>query len=140
MKITGQIVPHFSLQEMACNDKAETLLLSPELVRQAMMLEELRTALGKPLVVNSWYRTKEYNDAIDGSSQNSQHVLGCATDIALDDKMTSSQKDIFMSKAKTAWERICKTYGVKGGFGKYKTFFHVDSRKGSGPMSTWDMR
>jgi hypothetical protein len=50
------------------------------LVRLAKFLEEIRRVLGRPIMVNSAYRSPEVNTAI-GSKPTSQHCIGCAADI-----------------------------------------------------------
>ena len=51
------------------------------LVRLAAFLEEVKTVLGgKPVMVNSAFRSKIVNDAV-GSKDTSQHRIGCAADI-----------------------------------------------------------
>ena len=78
--------PHFTLEELTHTDHrlldttpndAETA----NLMRLAELLEQVKTALGgKPVMVNSAFRSKAVNDAV-GSKDNSQHRLGCAADI-----------------------------------------------------------
>jgi zinc D-Ala-D-Ala carboxypeptidase len=46
------------------------------------ILDPLREAYGKPLLVNSGYRSNFVNEAVGGVS-NSQHKLGCAADISV---------------------------------------------------------
>lgn len=50
------------------------------LVRLAEMLEQVRELLGKPILVNSAFRSKQINDGV-GSRDSSQHRVGCAADI-----------------------------------------------------------
>jgi len=51
------------------------------LVRLANFLEQVKEVLGgKPIIVNSAFRSKAVNDAV-GSSDRSQHRHGCACDI-----------------------------------------------------------
>lgn len=51
------------------------------LMRVAALLEQVKTVLGgKPIVVNSGFRSKQVNDAV-GSKDTSQHRIGCAADI-----------------------------------------------------------
>ena len=51
------------------------------LKRLAMLLQQVKTALGgKPVMINSGFRSKKVNDAV-GSKDTSQHRLGCAADI-----------------------------------------------------------
>jgi len=50
------------------------------LIRLANLLEQVRKLLGKPIMINSGYRSKAVNDAV-GSKDSSQHRVGCAADI-----------------------------------------------------------
>jgi len=77
---------HFTLEELTTTDHRE---LSNEpnesetenLKRLATFLEQVKTVLGgKPVMVNSAFRSKEVNDAV-GSKDTSQHRIGCAADI-----------------------------------------------------------
>ena len=78
--------PHFTLDELTHTDHRE-LDNSPtqdeisNLQRLANLLEEVKTVLGgKPIMVNSAFRSKQVNDAV-GSKDTSQHRIGCAADI-----------------------------------------------------------
>lgn len=46
------------------------------------ILDPLRDAYGKPILINSGYRSKFVNEAVGGVS-NSQHKFGCAADISV---------------------------------------------------------
>ena len=77
---------HFSLEELTRTDH-RTLDNTPDaaalanLQRLAEFLEQVRKVLGgRVVVINSAYRSKAVNDAV-GSSDKSQHRLGCAADI-----------------------------------------------------------
>jgi len=51
------------------------------LKRLAALLQEVKTAVGgKPVMINSGFRSKQTNDAV-GSNDRSQHRLGCAADL-----------------------------------------------------------
>ena len=78
--------PHFTLEELTHTDHRE-LDNTPNdseknnLKRLADFLEEVKEVLGgKPIMVNSAFRSKAVNDAV-GSKDTSQHRLGCAADI-----------------------------------------------------------
>jgi putative chitinase len=80
------LTPHFSLEELTHTDHRE-LDNTPNsseinnLKRLAEMLEEVKDLLdGKPIMVNSAFRSKAVNDAV-GSKDTSQHRVGCAADI-----------------------------------------------------------
>jgi putative chitinase len=78
--------PHFTLAELTYTDHRqfdntpnETELAN--LQRLAEFLEQVKTILGgKPIMVNSAFRSKAVNDAV-GSKDTSQHRIGCAADI-----------------------------------------------------------
>ena len=80
------LTPHFTLEELTHTDHREydNTPNSSEinnLKRLAEMLEEVKTLLdGKPIMVNSAFRSKAVNDAV-GSKDTSQHRVGCAADI-----------------------------------------------------------
>ena len=80
------MTPHFTLAELTVTDH-RTLDNTPDpvalanLQRLAEFLELVKDRLGgRPIMVNSAYRSKAVNDAC-GSRDNSQHRLGCAADI-----------------------------------------------------------
>lgn len=48
-----------------------------------VVLDPLREAYGKPIKVNSGFRSKELNDVLPGASKTSQHMRGEAADITV---------------------------------------------------------
>ena len=50
------------------------------LTRLAGLLEQVRNVIGRPITINSGFRSKLVNDAV-GSRDSSQHRIGCAADI-----------------------------------------------------------
>lgn len=78
--------PHFTLEELTHTDHREFDNTPNDaelenLKRLADFLEQVKTLLGgKPIMVNSAFRSKQVNDAV-GSKDTSQHRLGCAADI-----------------------------------------------------------
>lgn len=83
-----KLSPNFTLKELTHSETAERLGLDntpnekvkANLVRLARILEDVRRVLGRPIMVNSAYRSPAVNKAI-GSKPTSQHCLGCAADI-----------------------------------------------------------
>lgn len=80
------MTPHFTLDELTHTDH-RTLDNTPNeqelanLQRLAEFLEDVKETLGgKPIMVNSAFRSKQVNDAV-GSKDTSQHRIGCAVDI-----------------------------------------------------------
>jgi uncharacterized protein YcbK (DUF882 family) len=80
------MTPHFTLAELTHTDHREfdntpNETETANLQRLAEFLEVVKTTLGgKPIMVNSAFRSKAVNDAV-GSKDSSQHRLGCAADI-----------------------------------------------------------
>lgn len=78
----------------------------------AMRFECLRAAWGKPLVINSGYRTPAHNKRI-GGAPNSAHLKGRATDI----RMPEKDQEAFIA--------LARKMGYTG-IGRYPTFVHLD--------------
>jgi len=80
------LTPHFTLEELTATqhrefDNTPNSSEINNLKRLAEMLEEVKTLLdGKPIMINSAFRSKAVNDAV-GSKDTSQHRVGCAADI-----------------------------------------------------------
>jgi len=80
------LTEHFTLEELTHTDHRQFDNTPNEtekanLVRLAGLLELVKKALGgKPIMVNSAFRSKQVNDAV-GSKDTSQHRVGCAADI-----------------------------------------------------------
>lgn len=83
-----QLSEHFSLSELTSSeiavrkglDNLPTEIALQNLGRLAEKLEEVRKVLGKPIMINSAYRSPEVNSAV-GGVKTSQHCVGCAADI-----------------------------------------------------------
>jgi zinc D-Ala-D-Ala carboxypeptidase len=80
---------HFTLEELTASetaarnnwDNTPNATELSNLVRLAAFLEEVKTVLGgKPVMINSAFRSKLVNDGV-GSKDSSQHRVGCAADI-----------------------------------------------------------
>lgn len=80
-----KLTEHFSLEELTHTDHRQYDNTPNDaelenLKRLAEFLEEVKTVLGgKPIMVNSAFRSKQVNDAV-GSSDRSQHRIGTAVD------------------------------------------------------------
>ena len=80
------LTEHFTLEELTITDHREfdntpNASEIANLTRLADFLEQVREAVGgKPVMVNSAFRSKQVNDAV-GSKDTSQHRIGCAADI-----------------------------------------------------------
>jgi hypothetical protein len=80
------LTPNFTLAELTATDHREfknepNFTETENLKRLAGLLEQVKVAIGgKPVMVNSAFRSKQVNDAV-GSRDTSQHRIGCAADI-----------------------------------------------------------
>ncbi len=109
--------PNFSPAEIACRGTGKLLVNEDALNR----LQELRVTLGKPLIVNSAYRSPEHNTKVGGAKA-SKHLEGTAFDIS----MANHDPASFIAAARKA--------GFKG-IGTYprSNFIHIDT----GPARSW---
>ena len=105
---------HFKVREFACHDGTDTVFVSPQLVT---ILEKIRTHFGKPVLINSGYRTETWNTKQSGSPK-SQHKYGMAADIHIAG-VTPKQIAAYARSIMPDW----------GGVGVYDSFVHVDVRK-----------
>lgn len=95
------------------------------LVPTIRVLDELRAAIGKPIVLTSIYRGPAYNKAVGGVS-GSQHLRNAAIDF-----------QVRGMSPRAVYNRLLEMRRAgkfKGGLGLYSTFVHIDTR---GVNATW---
>lgn len=105
---------NFKLSEFACKDGSDVIFVAPDLVD---LLQKIRNHFGKPVVINSAYRTVSYNKQVGGATY-SQHLYGTAADI----RITGVAPKEVAAYAETL-------LAGTGGIGIYNNFVHVDVRK-----------
>ena len=114
-----RITKNFSLHEFACKDGSETPQeIIYNIQKLANQLQVLRNFVGKPITINSGYRSPEYNKQIGGVI-NSQHLLGRAADIVVEGFTPKEVSNIIE-------DLICRCDMLEGGLGTYSTFTHYD--------------
>tara|TARA_R110002153_G_scaffold95299_1_gene229077 strand:+ start:753 stop:1133 length:381 start_codon:yes stop_codon:yes gene_type:complete len=115
---------NFDKKEFDCKDGSEmNIAVYHNMVKVANQLQILRNYIGKPITINSGYRSEEYNASIKGSSKKSQHVMGRAADIVV--------KGMSPLAVHTTIELLIdKGHMLQGGLGLYedKNFVHYDIR------------
>lgn len=113
-KVDGNkyVEKNFKVKEFACRDGSDKVLVCDETVR---ILQAVRDYFGRPVTINSAYRTPTYNKKIGGASK-SQHVVGTACDISVKGVPPS------------AVASFLEAFYPKHGIGLYPTFVHIDSR------------
>lgn len=119
-------IGYFDTKELASKDGA----LSPFGVQEVRpecleLLNRIRKVWGRPIIVNSAYRSQEHNRAV-GGVENSYHVQGLAADIR-----PENLKDL------PELQDLCVELNSDGGVGLYDSFVHVDAR---GFKARWDNR
>ena len=108
---------NFTLEELTHSEVAERKNLDntpnatevANLTRLAALLEQVRSLLGKPIMINSGFRSKSVNDSV-GSKDTSQHRLGCAADIRVPG-MTPKQVVEACIKADIPYHQIIEEFG-----------------------------
>lgn len=109
-----QITPHFKVKEFRCYDGSDTIFVSQEL---AEVLEKIRVHFGKPVTINSGYRTDYHNDRTKDAAKFSQHKYGMAADISI--------RGVSPKRIAAVAETLLPN---TGGIGIYDTFTHIDVR------------
>lgn len=104
--------PHFTFKELACKGTGSLRVHYETLDK----LHKLRLAYGGPLIVNSYYRSPDYNRQIGGAPA-SFHMLGRAVD-------TPTLNGTLEGRMK-----LCHLATLAGfrGFGLYGSFTHIDT-------------
>ncbi len=118
-----QLSEHFKAYEFRCQDNSRVIVLNAALLE---LLETIRKHYKTPVSMSSAYRTVQYNSQLKNSSPKSQHCLGNAADISVQDVAPAS-----------VYKWLNEKYPNSLGIGIYDTFVHVDVRPGK---SRWDYR
>ena len=109
-----QLTEHFTLEELTITDHREfnnepNPNETANLVRLANLLEQVKVAIGgKPVMVNSAFRSKQVNDAV-GSKDTSQHRIGCAADFRVP-AMTPDQVVKAIIAANLPYDQIIREF------------------------------
>ncbi len=115
------LTEHFTLEELTTTDHREFDNTPNEteranLVRLAGLLELVKVALGgKPIMVNSAFRSKQVNDAV-GSKDSSQHRVGAACDFRVPG-MTPDQVVKAIMAAGLAYDQLIREFATPTGGG-----------------------
>ena len=112
-----KLTENFSLEELTVSeiavrknlDNTPNATEKTNLIRTALLLEQVRELLKKPILVNSAFRSKPVNDAV-GSKDSSQHRIGCAADIRVPG-MTPKQVVQACIDANIPFDQIIEEFG-----------------------------
>lgn len=110
--------PNFSPREMACRGTGKVAFNFEAMDK----LQALRKLRGRPIIINSAYRSPEHNASLKGAASKSKHLLAQAFDARQENHNPHN------------YLRDAKAVGFKG-FGTYpaSNFIHVDV----GPARSW---
>lgn len=103
---------NFKVREFRCKDGSDKILICKETVE---ILQAVRDYFGRPVGINSAYRTEWWNKKVGGASS-SQHVKGTACDIQV------------AGVPSWAVAGFLEMNYRDNGIGYYSTFTHIDSR------------
>lgn len=122
-----QLTKNFNLSEFTKHGNNLPLDLLPNMKELVNNLQILRDYLQEPILINSGYRSPEYNKKV-GGVKNSYHTKGMAADIRV---ASLSPKELHSLIEKLISEKKMK----QGGLGLYGTFVHYDVR---GSKARWN--
>ena len=108
-----KIGQHFKVREFACKDGSQVVYVDDYLVS---ILDILRNKIGKPVHINSGYRTPEWNKKCGGAKY-SYHMCGMAADIRVNGM-----------SAKELANKLNEIVPDKCGIIVYSTWVHFDVR------------
>ena len=111
-----KLTENFSLEEMTVSeigarrglDNTPNATEISNLVRTALLLEQVRALVKKPIIINSAFRSKPVNDAV-GSKDTSQHRIGCAADIRVPG-MTPKQVVEAIMKSDIPYDQLIREF------------------------------
>lgn len=112
--------PNFRVREFACRDGSDPVFIDSALVD---LLQRIRDHFGQPVTITSGYRTASHNAKV-GGSRSSQHLLGRAADIQVQDTDPLAVA-AYAESLMPGWGGVGR-YPVKAG--RAKGWVHVDTR------------
>ena len=116
-----KLTKNFSKSEFDSKDGAEMpKKVLANVKKLAKALQVLRDNVGKPITINSGYRSPEHNKKSKGKPK-SKHLLGIAADIVVEDYTPKEVYELIELLTE-------KGELPKGGLKAYDTFTHYDIR------------
>ena len=111
-----KLTANFAVSEFACKDGSDPIFIDSDL---AALLQKIRDHFGKPVNINSAFRTASHNAKQKKASRYSQHLYGKAADIWI--------KGVSVDTLAAYAETLLPD---RGGIGRYHSdgFVHVDVR------------
>lgn len=126
--LAGNVTKNFKWAEFDSGDGVKVpKIYEGNILELCYNLEVIRDYFGgRPIIINSGYRTWKHNKAV-GGVENSQHLVGKAADIRI--------KGVTVQELYDGILKLISDGKIKrGGVGLYETFVHYDVR---GFFTTW---
>jgi len=125
-----KITENFNIKEFDSHDGSKMPKnVFENILELADNLQVLRDHIGKPIHINSGYRSPTHNAKV-GGVKDSRHIFGQAADIRIEGYSSAEIALII-------YNLISKGEMKQGGVGIYNTFVHYDIR---GTRARWDNR
>lgn len=105
---------NFRVHEFKCEDGSDPVFIDPALVQ---VLQSVRNHFGRPVHINSGFRTAAHNATVKNASKYSQHLYGRAADFWVEGVGPVE-----------VYGYLCAILPNSGGIGLYSDFVHVDTR------------
>lgn len=115
-----RLAPDFKVRELRCRDGSDTVMVDETLT---VVLQCIREHFGKAVTITSGYRTAAHNAAV-GGAKSSQHLLGRAADIRVQDVSVEGVA-AYAESLMPDWGGVGR-YPVKAG--RAAGWVHVDTR------------
>lgn len=143
-------IRNFTVAEVLVRNKEEDILsgLIENIIPTLVMLQEIRDYVNVPIIINSSYRSPEYNKRIGGAS-NSLHLKFNAIDFSPTGFKRADYDELLYRINARYFNRVIKFKGKETlispavmGIGLYPNFMHIDTRGliGLKAPSRWDLR
>lgn len=118
-----KLVTHFTIDELAnwSNNDEVKFIISAESIQFMQRIEEFRRWYGKPIIVNSNYRSKSFNATLSDAIQKSEHLNACALDWAI-----TGHTNAWRNKVKEQIFKQARKYGCGCHVIYYKWGYHID--------------
>ena len=111
---------YFTINELTKSSTAQRLHIDNNTTQEVKdnlnalidnVLDPLRELYGKPIIVNSGYRSFKLNKAV-GGAKNSQHLVGQASDIRTVQNTKESNKELFdlIKNSKLPFDQLINEY------------------------------
>jgi len=131
------ITMHFTIEELYASKTAnEKGINNKPSVREmvnlvylaAYVLEPLRKAMGKPIIISSGFRCERLNKAVGGVS-NSQHMKGQAADIDIQGDMAFGKKIFEYIRNHLPFDQLIWEHSKSGTYWVHVSFVYPDFGK-----------